>query len=172
MNNLNEKDIKDMRTLFDFAKFISTNIADQIKQADTKAVGVLGVLGIVTGALLSRLNTLKSTIGVGHSLWVFLFAFSLIMIVITLKFIIRVVYPRTSLSKKKNLLFFKDIATFSHEEYVEQASELSPQEFIRETHGNSHNLACVADAKYKALRHAMIFTVITIIWTVAMVALF
>ncbi|GEM_PF-5321971 len=60
---------EDRKILGDFPKFIASAIADQIKQADTKAVGVLGILGIVTGALLSRLNSLKAVVGVSHPSW-------------------------------------------------------------------------------------------------------
>lgn len=162
---------EDIRVLVDFPKFIYTSIADQIKQADTKAVGILSIIGIVTAALLNRLSALKGSVGINHPMWVFIFAFSIIMLVLCMKSVIRVVYPRSTKGKHKNLIYFQDIASFSQEEYKSKGKSLSANEILDEVYSNTHNLAKIANSKYGALRQAMILTVITIVWTVAVLLL-
>ena len=162
---------RDPRLSSDFPKFVCTLISDQIKQADAKAIGVLSILGIVTAALLSRLGSLKGISGLMDPKWVFIFSFSVVMIVITMKFIVRVVYPRASKGGNGNMLYFKDIATQSKEDYLTRGLELNNADIIRETYADAYNLAKVADKKYAALRRAMIATTVTIIWTIAVLLL-
>lgn len=157
---------EDIKTLADFPKFVSTAIADQIKQADTKAVGVLGILGIVTGALLSRLNVIKSVTGVAHPLWIFIFGFSVIMILFCMKAIIRVVYPRLSKKGSDSLTYFQDISSVSRGDFVARARSLNTDQVVEQTYSNAYSLATIATKKYRALRHAMLLTGITIVWTI------
>ncbi len=168
---MNPQTEKDSRIITDFPKFIFNTISDQIKQADTKAVGVLGILGIVTGALLSRLNTIKDHMGIYDPKWVVIFTFSTIMVVITMKFIVRVVYPRGSSSNTKNMIYYKDISLYSKDEYIKRGESLLNTDILKETYNDVYNIAGVASRKYKALRLAMLMTIITIIWTIAVLLL-
>ena len=162
----------DPKVIVEFPRFIFNCIIDQIKQADTKAVGVLSILGIITSALMSRLNALKGMLGLDHPLWVILFSVSVIMILLSMKFIIRVVYPRDSKSKDKTMIYFKDIANHSSvNEYIDKGSRLVPEDMARETYSNVYYLARIATQKYAALRQAMVLTIITLIWTIGVLLL-
>ncbi len=169
--NSEEPKKEDIKTIADFPKFISTSIADQIKQADTKAVGVLGILGIVTGGLLSRLNSIKNVSGIEDPKWIFILGFSVVMILLCMKAIVLVVYPRLSKKGSENMTYFQDIAGFSQEEYVNRGKALTTDEIITNTYITAHNLANIATKKYKALREAMILTIVTIIWTIGVLLL-
>ncbi|GEM_PF-5970718 len=89
------------------------------------------------------------------------------MILLSMKAILRVVYPR--ISKKgggDSMTYFQNIAGSSREEYIARGSKLTADEVIANSYMNAHDLAAVASKKYKALREAMILTIITIIWTI------
>jgi p-aminobenzoyl-glutamate transporter AbgT len=156
----------DPRITTDFPKFIFTSLADQIKQADTKAFGLLTIIGIVTAALVTRLNALKTSLGITHPLWIFIFSFSFVMILVSIKCVVRVVYPRAGKNTSKSMTYFRDIAAISREEYVRKGESLDAASIVRETYDNTYTLAQISNTKYKALREAIIVTVVTIAWTV------
>jgi hypothetical protein len=162
------KEIKsiDPKVATDFPKFISTSITDQIKQADTKAFGTLGIIGIIISALLSRLSALKAAEGVISPLWLILFGISAVLILIALKASLKVVYPRLSKPTKKDMTYFGDISGLSKEEYVEWGRNANLNTIIYESYNNVHNISLVASKKYAALQKAMISTGIALIWTV------
>ena len=162
---------EDTKTLADFPKFITNSIADQIKQADTKAVGVLSILGIVTGALLARLNAIKIMVGISDPLWIFIFGISVVMIMLSMKAIVRVVYPRLSKKNGGNMTYFADISLSSQQEYISGMRALSTDEIISKSYLLTYNLAKIASKKYRALQQAMILTMFTIIWTIAVILL-
>ena len=162
---------RDYKVLTAFPQYIATAITDQIKQADTKALGMLGVLGVLISALLAKLNTLKSALTTSNPLWLFIFGFSAIMVLLSLKFILAVVYPRSSKTKSASLIYFKDIASANRTAYLERGESLSEAEIVRENYANAHALAGVANRKYQALKRAMICTIITLVWVVGLLLL-
>lgn len=164
------KDVKqtiDPKVATDFPKYICTSIADQIRQADTKAFGTLGIVGITTGAVLSRLSSLKSSAGGIDDKWLILFSISAILIIFALKKSVSVVYPRLSKSNKegaRDKTYFMDIAEYSKEDFVAWGKQVTTQNVIEESYKNAYNLSKIAKKKYAALRHAMFATLVALVW--------
>jgi len=159
----------DPKIIVDFPKYIATSISDQIKQADTKALGTIGIISIITGALLSRLSVIKSNTGEINNIWLVLFVVSVVLILLALKAAVVVVYPRLTKPKKEDLTYFGDIANLTKDEFVTWGKGLGTNEIVHETYKNAYNLAQIADKKYAALRRAMFFTVFAIMWTVSVI---
>ena len=162
----------DLKLAADFPRFVVTQIADQIKQADTKAFGVMGVLGAITIALLARLNALKEISTVYDPVWVFLFLASAAFIGLSLLAVMKVVYPRLGRGVggfggefHDTMTFFRSVVKMSEEEYVKKGLALSNQDIIEESYHNAHDLAAIADKKYHALRIAMAQTGLALLWT-------
>jgi hypothetical protein len=155
----------DQKVASEFPRYIAEGIANHIRQADTKAIGTLGIIGITTGALLSRLASLKLSGGVGN-LWLFLFTVSAVLILLALKVTVSVVRPRLSVNTGKDMMFFMDIVRTTKEEYVAWGKGLSLEDIISQTYETAYNLARVADNKYKALHRATFFTTLALMWTV------
>ncbi len=157
----------DQKVATDFPKYICTSIADQIRQADTKAFGTLGIVGITTGAVLSRLSALKTSLGGINETWLILFAVSAILIIIALKKSVAVVYPRLSRPKpaeQRDKTYFLDIAEYSKEDFVSWGKNVVAEDVVEESYKNAYNLAQIAKKKYAALRHAMFATVTALVW--------
>lgn len=175
MNPTEQKDIPlekkslDPKVATDFPKYIATSITDQIKQADTKAFGTIGIIGIATSALLARLSVLKGAKGIINPVWIVLFAVSAFLILIAIKTAISVVYPRLSKPKKEDMTYFGDIASLTREEFVQWGKDLTLEGVIFETYKNAYSIAKIAEKKYHALRKAMIFTAIALIWAIAVI---
>ena len=165
-----EKDKGDTKVRADFSRFIVQNLADQIKQADTKAFGIMGVLGILTAGLLTRLNAIKSPTGVTVE-WAVLFIISACLIILALKAVIRVVYPRMSFSANDGVIYFNDILKNESKEFVRKGLALSAEETIHESYKDAYSLATIAKAKFKALRYALITVVVAFIWTMVILIL-
>lgn len=159
----------DPKVATDFPKFIATSIADQIKQADTKAFGTISIIGITTAALLSRLAGLKATLDVISPVWLLLFVISIGFIFFALKAAVLVVYPRLTTSKKEDMTYFLDISSMTKEEFLSLGKSLTTEGVIEATYKNAYNLSHVAAKKYKALRKAMIFTLIALVWAIGVI---
>ncbi len=163
---------EDSKIKHDFARFVFSTISDQIKQADTKAFGVLGILGVLTAALLSRLASIKSATGITTT-WIVLFIISALLIVFALKLVVRVVFPRlaTNKSNEKSILYFRDIINQPKAHYVQIAQSYSHEGLLTSLYQDTHNLAGIADAKFSTLRNALIMAVITFAWTITIILL-
>lgn len=155
----------------DFPKFIATSMADQIKQADTKAFGTLSIIGIMTAALLSRLSVIKSAQVALSESWILLFGASAVLIIVALKFALAVVYPRLGKAEGKSLIYFKDIVLLKEEEFLRRGQDIDAGEIIRQTYLNAYNLARVAEKKYSELRKAISFTLLALVWTLVILLL-
>jgi hypothetical protein len=155
----------DQKVATDFPKFIAVSIADQIKQADTKAFGTISIIGIVTAALLSRLNSLKASVGVLNDTWLILFGISAILILVALKAAVTVVYPRLSKPGKESFTYFGDISSITKDQFIEWGKGLTFDQVRDQTYINAYSLSKIADKKYKSLRRAMLATVLAIVWT-------
>lgn len=152
-----------MSTNTDFPKFIATQLADLIKQADTKATATFYVLGITAAALLARLTATKLN-NAGNVVWMGLFVIAAILILVALKTIITVIYPRLGKGSKKGFIYFKDITSQSLAEYVERGRRVSEEETVTLLYEHAHNLARISEAKFRALRYALILTGVAIVW--------
>jgi hypothetical protein len=163
------KPIIDPRVATDFPKYIATSITDQIKQADTKAFGTIGIIGISTSALLARLASIRSAKGLISHTWLVLFGISAILILIALKAAISVVYPRLSKPTGKDMTYFGDIVGLNREQFIAWGSNLTTEAVIHETYKNAYSIAKIASKKYNALRKAMLFTLVALIWTIGVI---
>ncbi|MEN9649741.1 MAG: hypothetical protein RL094_708 [Candidatus Parcubacteria bacterium] len=164
-----EKKTLDPKVATDFPKYIATSITDQIKQADTKAFGTIGIIGIATSALLARLSVIKAAKGIIDPVWIALFGISALLILIAIKFSITVVYPRLTKPKKEDMTYFADIAALSKQEFIEWGSKLTTEGVINETYKNAYNIALIAKKKYAALQKAMFFTAVAIAWAILVI---
>lgn len=150
----------------DFPKFSATQIADLIKQADTKATSTLYVLGISTAALMARLTSLKSS-GAITPMRGMLFALAGFLIVVAFKTIMSVIYPRLGKPKKGDALYFESIALETQANHTKRGMALSEEDELRALHANAWNLARVAHKKYHALRLALALTALSVVTTIA-----
>ncbi len=165
------KVVPEQKVATDFPKFIATSMADQIKQADTKAFGTLSIIGIMTAALLTRLSVIKSAHAVLSDFWIILFGISAVLIITALKSALAVVYPRMGKAEGKSLLYFKDISSFKEEEFLNWGQQVDVREIVRQTYLNAYNLARVADKKYAELQRAILFTLLALVWTLVILLL-
>ncbi len=159
----------DPKVATDFPKYIATSITDQIKQADTKAFGTIGIIGISTSALLTRLSAIKAAHGIISDTWIILFGISAILILIALKAAVAVVYPRLSKPTGKDMTYFGDIVGLDREEFLEWGKKLTLDGVVHETYKNAYSIAQIASKKYKALHNAMVFTLIALVWTIGVI---
>ncbi|MST04413.1 MAG: hypothetical protein EXS49_02515 [Candidatus Pacebacteria bacterium] len=151
---------------FDLLKFISSQVSDQLRQADTKAVSIFGVLGILTGLLVNKINSLKFSEWFERPISMILIFISLFLVILSFKFALRVLYPRKSVSDKKSLSFFGDISSLKKEEYISLVSEVEEGESINILSLNVWNLSSVASKKYNALKTAFMLGIFSLIFTI------
>ncbi len=149
----------------DFAKFSASQIADLIKQADAKAVSTLYVLGISTAALLTRINTIKAS-GGATPMWGAVFAVAVLLILVALKSVITVIYPRGGKPEKGDMTYFESIAANKKETYIKTGMALTDEAALKALYQNAYNLAKVAHNKYHALRVALTLTATSIVTTI------
>jgi len=157
-------------TQTDFPKFSASQIADLIKQADAKAVSTLYVLGISTAALLTRINTIKASGGTSP-MWGAVFAIAVLLILVALKSIITVIYPRGSKSEKGDMTYFESIAANKKETYIKTGMAMTDDDIAKALYGNAYNLAKVTHNKYHALRIALALTGTSIVTTIVILFL-
>ena len=146
----------------DFPKFLFTQLSDLIRQADAKAQATFYVLGITTAALLARLNAIKAS-GVVTMMWLGAFMLSVLLILLALKSIIAVIFPRLSPGSKTGLVYFRDILAHEPDEFVRAGLALSEDDAARRVYEQVYRLAAIADAKYRALRYALTLTGLAIV---------
>ena len=154
----------------DFPKFTAAQIADLIKQADTKATATFYVLGITTAALLTRLTAIKTAGGITME-WMSLFTIAIVLILLAFKSIIAVIYPRFSKGERNDLVYFENIVLEQKEDYVARGMQLEEKEIAEAMYRNVYNLALIAHRKYHALRIALGLTGISIIATIVILFL-
>jgi hypothetical protein len=161
---------EDQKIKHDFARFVFSTISDQIKQADTKAFGILGTLGILTAALLTRLASIKSATGL-NTTWVILFIVSSLLIILALKSVILVVFPRLNKNdtNERSILYFQDIIAEKKISYVQKASNYKNNKILDFIYSDIHNLSNIANLKFIALRKALIISIIAFIWTIIII---
>lgn len=163
-------ELGDIKVRADFSRFVFTSIVDQIRQTDTKAYGVLGILGILTSLLFNRLGAMRSSIGTNLTWWIIV-VISALLFILVLGSVIGIVYPRLSKKNKESILYFGDISKHSKEEYLNKAMDYSAEDVIEEAYKQSYSIAVIANKKFTALRIAMINLVITFIWTFIILSL-
>lgn len=163
---------EDQKIKHDFARFAFSTLSDQIKQADTKAFGVLSIIGVLTAGLLARLNAIKSAVGL-NSTWIILFIISAVLIIFTLKAVIRVIFPRLANNPlhERSILYFRDIVAQPKQHYVNLASRYTNEKLLEGLYIDVYNLSIIADAKFASLRKALILTVLTFAWTITIILL-
>ena len=149
----------------DFPKFSAGQIADLIKQADAKAVSTLYVLGISTAALLARINTVRAS-GGATPMWGAAFAVAVLLILVALKSVITVIYPRGGKPEKGDMTYFESIVANKKETYVKNGLTLTDDDIAKALDSNAYNLAKVAHSKYHALRVALALTATSIVTTI------
>ncbi len=159
-----EKERDDQKVRGDFSRFVFSSITDQIRQTDTKAYGILGILGILTSLLFNRVGAMKSSIGSSLTWWIIV-AISALLFIFVLSSVIGVVYPRLSKKNKDSILYFGNISEHTKNEYLQKTMRYSAEEVIEEAYKQSYSIAIIANKKYIALRLAMINLLITFIWT-------
>jgi len=158
-------DSRDSKTLFEFAKFTGTYLQDQIRLADTKAAWVFSVLGLLT-AVLTNLISKFSWTELGQPR-VFIFGIvAIFSLILAFKNAALVIYPRVSNGEKGGLIYFKDIAAASRDEYLESAMTVNEEGIVRAMHNQSYDLAKIAEKKFSSLRFAIGSAMFALGWIV------
>jgi hypothetical protein len=108
---------------------------------------------------------LKGATGGLNTTWLILFAISAILIFISLKTAVTVVYPRLSKRTGKSFTYFGDISSLTKEEFLKWGDDLTFEKILEQSYMNAYSLSLIAQKKYKSLQRAMLFTVLAIVWT-------
>lgn len=148
----------------DFLKSVNSYLLEQIKLADTKAAWTFSVLGIATAAIISKLTKIEWESLFNTKMGLFFIA--TILIVVSVKKIVYVIYPRVADGSKSGIFYFRDIQAHKKEEYLQKIMNLNEEKVIESFGNQVYALSQIADKKFKALRFAMISTVITLIWVI------
>lgn len=157
----------DNRTKFEFSKYVSTYLQEQIKLADTKAAWTFSVLGVGTAALTAKISKIDWTI-VNIPLTMTLIGISIALLIISFKSTVRVIYPRLSKGNPNGMIYFEDISAQEMKNYVSKSLSLTEEEINKKMAEQAYNLSSVASRKFKSLRISIILAVITLIWIIAL----
>lgn len=141
----------------DFPRQVLLVLLDQVKQADAKALGTFGALAILMGALATRITSLGGTDAL-NTPWLLILGSGAVLILLALKSLISVVYPRDAKTTVKDMLYFKSISNIPQADFINWGKELTTEDALEELYRSAHNLAKIAESKYAALRKAMIAT--------------
>lgn len=162
-DNFEEKDLKDK---IDLAKYIASASSDLIKTADTKATWAFSAIGILTGALLTKIAKIDWSVQ-QSSTTLLLIVSSLLFIVFAFNYTMLVIFPRLSKPNKEGIIYFGDIASQSFDEYRLKYNSLNQKEIAEKYYFQAYNLSVVAQKKFKALKIGMIHMMITILILIA-----
>lgn len=157
---------KDMRSKLDFARFICQNLSDQIRQADTKAAAVFSVLGIMTAGLLSRITNIKVRLTDWPIESLVIYGIAGLLLIISLKSAIAIIFPRLSKGKKESLIFFGDIVNFKKKDYEERVLKIDDEKIVLQYSNQAAALSAIALKKFTHLRQAFILTAVTLAWVI------
>src|SRR3989344_2675440 len=141
----------DAKVRTEFPRYINTTIENQIKLADTKAVWIFSVLSVGTGALVSKTSHI-SWESVNQIRAMTMIALSLILIILSFKHIIRVIYPRISKGKSTGIIYFGDILSQSKESYVKKGLSIKEEEIIKQLYEQAHTLSGIINKKFRSLK--------------------
>lgn len=166
-----KKDVeKGLNSNLEFPKLVTESLTTQINQADNKALGTITVLGILAGVLTTQLDKLKDTLNANY-VWMIIVAISALMLLLSFKAAIRVIYPRMSKGNKDGMYYFEDVLQHNKEEYINRGAYLTTEGVARQLYRSSYEMSKIADSKFKSLKIAIKLTVIVLIWTIAVVIL-
>jgi Family of unknown function (DUF5706) len=152
------------------------NIGQWLQFADAKAGGVVIALSIVALDLFRHSNDFIHAHNSRHAAWgwlsLALFVLAAAATALCVVGIARALFPRVRTSRP-SLSFFGVVARFPTPEAYERAvTEKRELELIENVATQVWNLACIADDKYKSLRHAYLGAMLFLIaWGCARVAL-
>lgn len=168
---MKKEEEKGLNSNTDFPKTVVSSLSDQIRQADTKAAGTITFLGIIGGILIREIDLLKNSLGDRSYIWFVVVIVSAVMLMLAFKAVIRVLYPRISKGSKEGMYYFKDILQNSKEEYTKKGVYMTNEGIARQLYSTSYALSKVLEAKFKALKLAMILTLIVLVWTIVVIIL-
>ncbi len=157
---------KDLKDKIDFAKFITSTSSDLIKTADTKATWAFSAIGILTGALLTKIARIDWSVSQNITT-IGLISVSLFFIFLAFTYTLFVIYPRLSKGNKEGMIYFEDIATQTLEEYKLKYSGISQKWIAEKYYAQAYNLSVIASKKFKALRVGLFHMMITIVVLIA-----
>ena len=92
-----------------------------------------------------------------------IFIWLVILIILSFKHIIRVIYPRISKGKSTGIIYFGDILSQSKESYVKKGLSIKEEEIIKQLYEQAHTLSGIINKKFRSLKIALIFTILSII---------
>ncbi|MEK6918424.1 MAG: Pycsar system effector family protein [Nanoarchaeota archaeon] len=153
----------DSKTRFEFAKFVATNTQEQIKLADSKAVWVFSVLGLLTAVLTNVLTKFNFAELMKPKVMIF-GGVAIISLIIAFKHIILVIYPRLTQGNKEGVIYFRDILASTKEEYSQRAMAINEETMIKKMYEQSHALASISEKKFSSLRIAIISCMFALGW--------
>ncbi len=157
----------DSRTKFEFSRYVSTYLQEQIKLADTKAAWTFSFLGIGTAALTTKIAKIDWA-SVNLPLTMLFIGISIALLILAFKSTVRVIYPRLSKGNPNGMIYFEDISSQDKKNYIKKSLSITDEEITKEMVEQSYNLSSVASRKFKALRSAIIVAVITLIWIISL----
>jgi hypothetical protein len=138
-----------------------------IRFADTKAAWTFSVLGVGTAAFSTFVSRMDLTnLSKTHMI---LFGIAIILLVISFNKVVRVMYPRFSKPNKTGMIYFQDIISNKKEDYIKKGLNLSEKEILSNLYEQAYDLSTIASKKFKALRYAIISSVITLIYLIILI---
>ena len=152
------------------------NIGQWLQFADAKAGGVVIALSIVALDLFRHSSDFVHAHNLHHAFWgwlsLVLFVFAAVATALCVVGVARALFPRVRTSRP-SLSFFGVVARFQSAEAYERAvTEKREVDLIENVATQVWNLACIADDKYRSLRHAYLGAMLFLIsWACARIAL-
>ncbi|MGV8142111.1 MAG: Pycsar system effector family protein [Candidatus Pacearchaeota archaeon] len=166
MDKKNISEEKDLKDKIEFAKYIASASSDLIKTADTKATWAFSAIGILTGALLTKIAKIDWSIS-QDIFTIGLISVSLLFIFLAFTYTLFVIYPRLSKGSKEGIIYFEDIATQTLDEYKSKYLLINQKWIAEKYYTQAYNLSVIASSKFKALRVGLFHMMITIVTLIA-----
>ena len=132
-----------------FINNLNNHLNNSLRFADTKAGALVAANGLIAKFLVD-LNLKGSAIGS------ILFKCGLIAILFGIFFSIFVVLPRTKNSKKKDIIYWDNIANMEMQEYTETVSSISNDKLFEKQIENNYFQAVILKVKFRRLRTAFL----------------
>ncbi|NUM33918.1 MAG: hypothetical protein HUU50_05210 [Candidatus Brocadiae bacterium] len=152
----------------ELAKYSLSHLSELVKFADHKALVLLGILGFLSGHLLTKLFALRkeeySSAGIALCL------LAVICCLAALGFAIKVVYPRLkykSIQKSKGFVYWAEIlANPTPESFRDNFFNITQDEVLENFSNELYHVANINKQKYQALQKSFIMAVMSAIFMI------
>lgn len=145
--------VRENTELVTLSRFLFDHIENQIKMADSKAWFTITANTLLTAMGNYLLSGLLD--GKPSDLIIGSVAVSVVGILISLWYALRVVVPTLTASDANNLFYFGNIAKLSEQDFIRAFNVQTYERISSSVLGEAHNKAAIAEKKFKSLQISM-----------------